>query len=317
MDPSDTQSNRPDLNTLSLAELAQFFRESGQINRLLELARDEDLGDSGRDRTGELMFSPDAMRSVKMRSRESGTVSGIEFLADLVELFSKPGDIQWSAKIADGERVEPGTVLAEFSGNARAIVKLERTMLNLISRLSGIATRTREFVGLVENTSAKICDTRKTTPGLRAFEKYAVRCGGGATHRLGLYDAVLIKDNHLSGVDEQDIATRISEGAYKIQNDGARVWFVQVEVDTIDQLRRVLEVQCGIVDIVLLDNMTNDQLTQAVHLRNESNPGLQLEASGGVSKDTVRGVALSGVDRISIGGLTHQARSLDFGLDAC
>lgn len=306
----------PDLNTLSLPEFADFLRQSGQTKRVLGLAYDEDLGEHGHDWTGELMFGPEDQRSVQMRARESGIASGIEFLGDLVGVFSKPGEIEFAAKLSDGDRIEPGTVLAIFSGNARAIVALERTMLNLISRLSGIATRTNEFVKLVESTNAKVCDTRKTTPGLRAFEKYAVRCGGGTTHRLGLYDAVLIKDNHLASVSCENLATKIESVAYKIHNEGTKLWFVQVEVDTLDQLKQVLGAKAGVVDIVLLDNMTIEELAQAVAMRDESGLGVFLEASGGVSKATVSAIARTGVDRISIGGLTHQAQSLDIGLDS-
>ncbi len=312
MEPTQTH----DPNELTLSELANFLRQSGLTRRLIQLAYDEDLGESPRDLTGEIMFASDEQARVQMRARESGIVSGMVFLDDLMKVFDPSGQIQWQTKINDGQRIVPGTVFAEFSGNARVIVALERTMLNLVSRLSGIATRTAEFVSLIEGTKAKICDTRKTTPGLRAFEKYAVRCGGGTTHRMGLYDAVLIKDNHLAQVDLQDLATRIEVGAYKTQSEGFRVWFVQVEVDTLEQLRRVLTIQAGVVDIVLLDNMTGDQLVQAVRLRDEMGSGVLLEASGGVSMETCRNIAQSGVDRISVGGLTHQAQSLDIGLDA-
>ncbi len=303
---------------MTLPELADFLRQSGHLRRLIELAYDEDLGHPPRDWTGRVMLAPDDQHRVVMRTREAGIISGIAFLQDLLGVFGPSGQIQWEAKVTDGESIAPGTVLAEFSGNARAIVALERTMLNLIARLSGIATRTAEFVALVQGTRAKICDTRKTTPGLRAFEKYAVRCGGGTTHRMGLYDAVLIKDNHLARTNLEDFATRIKEAAYKAQSEaGARVWFVQVEVDTLEQLEQVLGIEAGVVDIVLLDNMTPAQLARAVRRRDERGSCVLLEASGGVSETTCRAIAQSGVDRISIGGLTHQAQSLDIGLDAC
>ncbi len=316
MEPSETQVVRPDLNTLSLSEFAQYLRESGHIHRLLSLACDEDLGDPAHDWTGELMFAPSDRCAVEMRARESGIIAGLEFLPDLVNALSEPGQIEWEAACRDGDAVEPGAVLAKLEGNARAIVRLERTMLNLISRLCGIATRTNKFVSLVEGTDAKICDTRKTTPGLRAFEKYAVRCGGGTTHRMGLHDAVLIKDNHLAGIAGSDLAERIQAAASKISETDAKLWFVQVEVDTIEQLKQVLGVRAGVVDIVLLDNMNPEQLKQAVELRDRSAAGLLLEASGGVSEQSAHAIALSGVDRISIGGLTHQATSIDIGLDS-
>jgi nicotinate-nucleotide pyrophosphorylase (carboxylating) len=315
MEHMHNQTDIQDYNSLSLPELAGLLRQSGRTRRLLNLAREEDLGDPLHDWTGELMFQSDDQRAVVMRSRDSGIVSGIEFLADLVETFSPDGDIQWDAKVADGEEIEHGVVLARLSGNARALVQLERTMLNLISRMSGIATHTKEYVSLVEGTNARICDTRKTTPGIRAFEKYAVRCGGGTTHRMGLYDAVLIKDNHLAGVEAVNIATQIQNGVYKIRREGAKLSFVQVEVDTLDQLSEVFAIEAGVVNIVLLDNMNTDQLSEAVRVRDKCDQGVLLEASGGISRETVRGIAKTGVDRISIGGLTHQAQSLDIGLD--
>ncbi|PCI06912.1 nicotinate-nucleotide diphosphorylase (carboxylating) [bacterium] len=316
MERTDTPAKQQDLNTLTLPEFAELLRQSGYTRRLIELARDEDLGEPAHDWTGELMFASDDQSSVQMRSREPGVVAGLAFLKELVDAFDGMGEILWAAKVNDGDRVEPGTVLAEFSGNARALVALERTMLNLISRLSGIAARTNQFVQLVETTNAKICDTRKTTPGLRAFEKYAVRCGGGTTHRMGLYDAVLIKDNHLAGVSCENLATKIEAVAYKIDNEATKLWFVQVEVDTLDQLKQVLGAKAGVVDIVLLDNMTIEELSQAVAMRDGSESRVLLEASGGVSKATVSAIARTGVDRISVGGLTHQAQSLDIGLDS-
>jgi len=251
-----------------------------------------------------------------MRARESGVAAGMEFLGDLVEVFGRLGTISFTPKVSDSDQLEPGTVMGEFQGSARAIVALERTMLNLISRLSGIATRTDRFVNLVDGTKAKICDTRKTTPGLRAFEKYAVRCGGGVTHRMGLYDAILIKDNHIAGVEGTDLGTKLELVAAKIASEHTKLWFVQVEVDTLDQLASVLGAKAGTVDIVLLDNMSTDQLTQAVAMRDQAHSAVLLEASGGVSESTVRAIAQCQVDRISIGGLTHQAQSLDIGLDA-
>lgn len=320
--PSDTtqpalsRSHKTDLNALSLNEFASALRRSGYPRRLIELARDEDLGDPMHDWTGEMMFDEHDTRRVQMRSRQDGIVSGIEFIKDLMEVFDPDRMIQWSACVQDGQFMTKGTVLAQFSGNARVIVKLERTMLNLISRMCGIATLTRSFVDLAHGTSAKVCDTRKTTPGLRSFEKYAVRSGGGTTHRMGLYDAMLIKDNHLSNIKDQDLATRIGSVSYKVHKESTHLWFVQVEVDTLDQLEEVLKVEAGAVDIVLLDNMSIDQLARAVHMRNTSGSGCLLESSGGVSLSTASNIARTGVDRISIGALTHQAQSLDIGLDA-
>lgn len=316
---SDTpiQSHRlPDPNALPLKEFAQALRSGGLIERLLNLARDEDMGTPAHDWTGELMFRPDQNRRVVMRSRQAGVVSGLAFLPDLVSVFADPGQIVAQARVEDGAEIAPGTELAVFHGNARRLVAMERTMLNLISRMSGIATRTREFVDLAASGKAKVCDTRKTTPGLRAFEKYAVRCGGGITHRMGLYDAVLIKDNHIAGMTPSEVATSLRDAAYTLAGHGVPLQFVQIEVDTLDQLERVLGVCSGIVEIILLDNMTPPQLREAVSIRDEMGVDVLLEASGGVSADSLPAISRSGVDRVSVGGLTHQATSLDLGLDA-
>lgn len=316
--PSDTRNESqrlPDPNMLTLNEFAQQLRRGGLVDRLLNLARDEDLGTPPHDWTGELMFKANDTRRVVMRSRQAGVVSGLAFLPDLISVFTSPGELDAQARIKDGDAIAPGSELAVLEGNARQIVAIERTLLNLISRMSGIATRTSQFVDLIKGSDARICDTRKTTPGLRAIEKYAVRCGGGSTHRMGLYDAVLIKDNHVAGMTPEEIATSLRQAAYTLEEHGARLQFVQIEVDTLDQLERVLGVCSGVVEIILLDNMAPSQLKAAVKLRDEMGVEVLLEASGGVSEHTVAEIAQCGVDRISVGGLTHQAQSLDLGLD--
>lgn len=300
----------------TLGEFSQRLRNTGFVRRLIELARDEDLGSPAHDWTGELMFEPDATRSVVLRSRQRGIVAGLAFLPDLIEVFADAGEIECECRMSDGDAIEAGSVIATLRGNARAIVRLERTMLNLISRMSGIATLTRQYVDLIEGTNASICDTRKTTPGLRVFEKYAVRCGGGVTHRMGLHDAVLIKDNHIAGMNPSMIATELAQLAYKLDSQGVRLWFVQIEVDSITQLEGVLQADHDALGLVLLDNMTPAQLRQAVEMRNRCGSSLLLEASGGVNERTVRAIADSGVERISIGALTHQAQSIDLGLDS-
>jgi nicotinate-nucleotide pyrophosphorylase (carboxylating) len=313
----DTPRHRlSDPNDLSLNDFAQQLRRGGLVDRLINLARDEDMGVPAQDWTGELMFSPRATREVHLRARQEGIVAGLAFLPDLIAVFSANNDIEFQTHINDGDEIRPGTTLATLRGNARELVALERTMLNLISRMCGIATLTREYVRLVQGTSARICDTRKTTPGMRVFEKYAVRCGGGSTHRLGLHDAVLIKDNHIAGLSPEEIATRVGDLAYTLSDTNTALWFVQIEVDSLDQLRGVLRVPSGVLDIVLLDNMPPEMLKDAVRMRDESKSELLLEASGGVTLDSLRSIALSGVDRVSIGALTHQAQSIDLGLDA-
>lgn len=320
MEPSPNHSRFIDPNGLSLDDFADRLRQRGHIRQLIELARDEDLGSPTHDWTGELMFAPSDQRRIVMRAREPGIVSGLTFLRDILEVFDPDQGVDSTVEARDGDRIKPGDILAAFTGNARTIVAFERTMLNLISRMSGIATRTRSFVDCVADTEAQVCDTRKTTPGLRDFEKFAVRCGGGTTHRMGLNDAVLIKDNHLAGLAGDDLKTKIESLARRVNQirseQGEELWFVQIEVDRMDQFEQVLDAEPGSVDMVLLDNMKPAMLRCAVEMRDERGSRIQLEASGGVTMETVGEIARSGVDRISIGGLTHQATSLDFGFDA-
>lgn len=306
-----------DRQSLRLSDFASILRSSGQIQPLLQIAYNEDLGPdgpAGHDWTGEFMFSPNQISSANLSLREPSIIAGLAFVPDILAQFVHPSEaMDWRPAVEDGQSLNQGTVLGTLSGSSIALVRLERTLLNLVSRLSGIATRTHRFVELAQGTDAQICDTRKTTPGLRAFEKYAVRCGGGVSHRMGLYDALLIKDNHLTGLDEEAFKDRILQASHKAREQ--ELDFVQVEVDTLTQLDWVLSLEPGVCDIVLLDNMTPETLIDAVTRRDASNPALLLEASGGISESTLPNIAKTGIDRISIGGLTHQATSVDIGLD--
>jgi nicotinate-nucleotide pyrophosphorylase (carboxylating) len=230
---------------------------------------------------------------------------------------------------ADGDDIAAGTAVATITGSARDLLVCERPMLNLLGHLSGIATRTREFVRLVDGTAARIYDTRKTTPGWRRLEKYAVHCGGGMNHRTGLYDAVLIKDNHLALFADENIADDqltpadavlrakafLQETASQREpaepSDHSHL-IVEIEIDNLDPLDAVLAAG---PDIVLLDNMRPEKLREAVTRRNQLAPTIQLEASGGVNLSTVRAIAETGVDRISVGEITHSAPALDVALD--
>jgi len=225
-------------------------------------------------------------------------------------------DLEWTASGVDGRWIDSiPTHLATVSGPLGTVLSAERTVLNSLQRLCGVATLTRAFVDAVAGTDAAVYDTRKTTPGWRVLEKYAVRCGGGNNHRMGLYDAVLIKDNHLAGIGTTRLAHALFEMLSRLSMQGAKSPFIEIEADRVDQVKQFLKV-VGI-DAILLDNFSLDQLRDAVSLRD--NLGLRgkvvLEASGGMTLKTVRPVAETGVDRISVGALTHSAVALDLSLD--
>jgi nicotinate-nucleotide pyrophosphorylase (carboxylating) len=260
----------------------------------------EDLGLAG-DVTTDAVIAPEATASGVFAARKPGIVAGLQVAAATFRHLDP--EVRFDVLVPDGGTVEPGKIIARVSGNARALLTAERVALNFLGRLSGIATLTRRYVDAVAGTRAQIVDTRKTTPGLRAFEKYAVRAGGGMNHRIGLFDAVLIKDNHIAvagGVGPAVAAARARVG---------HMVKIEVEVDTLDQLSEALQHR---IDAVLLDNMTPDQLAEAVRIV----AGRAItEASGGVNLDTVRAIAEAGVDLISVGALTHSATVLDIGLD--
>ncbi|MEL6498302.1 MAG: carboxylating nicotinate-nucleotide diphosphorylase [Planctomycetota bacterium] len=298
-----------DLNTRTLPELYHDLAQTGLPRRLLQLAHDEDLGPESRDITAELVA--DASRSVAtIRARQPATVAGIACLPDLLDVFRV--SLEASVLAADGERVDRGEAVASLTGRLADLVRVERTLLNLLGRLSGIATRTHEFAARIPE-SCSLLDTRKTTPGLRTLEKYAVRCGGGRLHRIGLNDAVLIKDNHIAHMEDTELTAFIERAS--AHGRAADAAFVEIEVDTLDQLGAVLATPPEAVDFILLDNMTNEQLRTAVRMRNAANHRAKLEASGGITLETIAAVAETGVERVSVGSLTHQARSIDFGLD--
>jgi nicotinate-nucleotide pyrophosphorylase (carboxylating) len=306
-----------DLNALALPELHETLAATGYVRRLLEIARDEDLGppDGQRDVTSLVVVEQPRRVSASVVCREAGVVAGLACLPELLDVFETDAEVQLLSH--DGAAVEAGATLATLDGDHANILTLERALLNLLGRLCGVATHTARFVEAVGGTNAQILDTRKTTPGLRVLEKYAVRCGGGRCHRLGLHDAVLIKDNHLAGIPLEHLTARVTEAAsraWKLRIDPG-LSFVEVEVDSPAQLERVLAVEQGLVDIVLLDNFSEGDMRAAVRRRDQANRDLLLEASGGVSLDTVRAIAETGVDRISSGALTHHAVWQDVALD--
>lgn len=274
-----------------------------EIRRAVEAALAEDVG-SG-DATTIATVPENATARAVMRGREPLCVAGIAFAEEAFAQMSRAIVVRREAQ--DGQSIAAGEVLLRVSGPARAILTAERVALNFIQRLSGVATATARYVQAIRGTEAKILDTRKTTPGWRRFEKYAVACGGGRNHRIGLYDMILIKDNHLAAlVNEQPnavtAAVRRARACYPQLK-------VEVEADTLEQAGQAADAGA---DYILLDNMKPEQLREAVRLINRRS---QTEASGGVNLETVRAIAASGVDFISIGALTHSARAVDIGLD--
>jgi nicotinate-nucleotide pyrophosphorylase (carboxylating) len=312
-----------DLNTLPLNELFTALQTGDSLERLLSLAAEEELGPTGRpgDVTTQCCITPDLTGEGVMMAREPGVLGGIAALPRTMAIFAQDCALTFHAQ--DGDRIEKGQTLAVLAGPKYQVLRAERTMLNLLGRMSGIATRTAEFVRAIEGTGAKLLDTRKTTPGWRALEKYAVRCGGGHCHRIGLHDAVLFKDNHLAGVSVKDLPGWVIRAADKARRtadiQGTEMRFVELEVDTLEQLEAVLTGGACVpgvgVDIVLLDNMSAADMRRAVKMRAEHKAEVLLEASGGVTLETIRAIAKTGVDRISVGGLTHHAVSLDVAMD--
>lgn len=270
------------------------------VEPLVRAALLEDVGRGG-DLTTDAVVPENAQARARIVARRPGVVAGLE--AALLAFRLLDDAVECTRAAADGSSIAAGTSVAEIRGRARTILTGERTALNVLCRLSGIATATRTLVDLVAGTHARIADTRKTTPGLRALEKYAVRCGGGANHRFGLSDGVLIKDNHLA------LAGSIRAAVAAVRARVGHIVKVEVEVDTLEQLREALEEP---IDAVLLDNMTPEQLVQAVRIIDRR---VLAEASGGVTPETILPIARSGVDLISVGGLTHSAPALDLGLD--
>jgi nicotinate-nucleotide pyrophosphorylase (carboxylating) len=287
------------------------------LRQLVRLAVREDLGRQN-DWTTVALVSPERRGRAAIVARQAGIIAGLAAVP--VILDEMRAAIEWRPRAADGDPVAAATIPGQLEGSARDLLTCERTILNIVGRLSGIATLTGEYVKRIEGTPARIYDTRKTTPGWRRLEKYAVRCGGGQNHRTGLFDAILIKDNHLAlsaegGMSPADAVRAVRRFVEEAAREGhAQPMLVEVEVDDPAELTDVLAAG---PDIVLLDNMSPDQLQKAVLIREETAPDIELEASGGVSLETVRRIAETGVERISVGALTHSSRSLDVALDWC
>lgn len=270
------------------------------VERAVRAALEEDLGQAG-DITTRATVDPQLSAMAEIAARKDGRIAGIQCAEAAFRLVD--ASVTFEPMKNDGDDVAPGNTVARISGPAAAILTGERVALNFLCHMSGIATATRAYVEAIDGTSAAICCTRKTTPGLRAFEKHAVRMGGGQNHRFGLYDAVLIKDNHIAAAGSLKAAVEAAR-----QHAGHMIK-VEVEVDTLEQLEELLTLPA---DAVLLDNMSVDTLKKAVAMVNGK---LVTEASGGVNLETVRAIAETGVDLISVGTLTHSPSALDLGLD--
>ena len=278
------------------------------INRLSPLlfedsvrgALREDLGRAG-DLTTDAIVSDDTTASAEIVARLGGRVAGIDLALRTFEIVDP--EVVGEVLVSDGQDVEAGAVLLKVGGPARAILTAERTALNFFGHLCGVATLTRAYVEAVAGTGAKVVCTRKTTPGLRALEKHAVRCGGGANHRFGLDDAVLIKDNHLA------IAGDVRTAIERVRAAVGHMVMIELEVDTLQQLEEGIEAD---VDAVLLDNMDVETLTAAIEMVGGR---CTTEASGGINLETASAIAATGVDYLSVGALTHSAPSLDLSLE--
>ncbi|WP_201593073.1 carboxylating nicotinate-nucleotide diphosphorylase [Psychrobacter sp. Pi2-51] len=270
------------------------------LKPLVEAALTEDLGRRG-DVTSQATIPADMQAQLQIKARQAGVVCGMDLARLSFALVD--AQIEFIAQVIDGEKVDADTVLAIVRGNARHLLTAERTALNFMTHLSGIATATQKIVDTVADYPAQITCTRKTIPGLRIVQKYAVRCGGGRNHRLGLDDAILIKDNHIA------IAGDIKTAIKQAQNFAGHLIPIEVEVDTLAQLEQALDAG---VSLVLLDNMSPEILSQAVAM---CKGRAKTEASGGITPETVQAVAKTGVDFIAMGYLTHSTTALDIGLD--
>ena len=293
------------------------FPSETEVRDLIQLAKREDFRDD--DVTSRLLIPEDKIGVGTLMQKETGIACGLP----IVEMICLAYDERLRVELIPGFHLEiiegrfsdaRTTPLLRIRGPLRSLLSAERVMLNFLQHLSGVATQTNRYVRRVEGTGAKIYDTRKTTPGLRLLEKYAVRCGGGENHRMGLFDGLLVKDNHVAAIPMKELAGFLHTVISRSRAEDAHR-FVEVEVDNLDQLREVLKVDG--IDTILLNNMDCPRMANAVEMRDRANRKgrTTLEASGGVTLETVRPIALTGVDRIAVGALTHSVMSLDIGLE--
>ncbi len=274
---------------------------------LVDLAIQEDIGKG--DITSKTVNLPNEKTEAMLVSRESGVLSGIPVAQYVLKKIAPK--CKMTIFLKDGSALTKGSKIARIKGTTNELLTAERIMLNFLQHLSGIASITAQYVSKTKGTKACILDTRKTTPAYRKLEKYAVACGGGQNHRMGLFDMVMIKDNHIASLS-QSSAEPIKEAIKRAKKKIPKNMKIIVEVDNLKQLKEALPAN---PNIILLDNMSNADLKKAVSLRDKTNPKILLEASGGVNLNTVRSIAQTGVDRISVGSITHSVKALDIGLD--
>lgn len=289
------------------------------LRDLVQLARREDLGVQGDDVTSRLLVPETAMSVGTLYQKEIGVACGLP----IVEMVCRAYDERLRVELIPGFHMEiiegrysdqRQTPLLRIRGPVRGLLAAERVILNFLQRMSGVATLTSRFVKRVEGTGAKIFDTRKTIPGHRLLDKYAVKAGGGENHRVGLYDGLLVKDNHLAAVPLRELGSYLAPIVQQSRSEDAKR-LVEIEVDNLEQFKEVVKVEG--IDVILLDNMDCPRMELAVEMRNKAQKKgkVALEASGGVTLETVRTISLTGVDRIAVGALTHSATALDIGLD--
>jgi len=293
----------------------QGFPKFDDIRDLIQLAKREDL--AGDDVTSRLMVPEGSVGVGTLVQKEVGIVCGLPIVEMICKVYDERLRVEqipgFHLEVIEGRFSDAKlTPLLRVRGPLRALLSAERVVLNFLQRMSGVATVTNRYVKRVDGTHAKIYDTRKTIPGFRLLDKYAVHAGGGYNHRIGLYDGLLVKDNHLARIPTRQLCDFLMPIVAKSRAEDPRR-LVEIEVDRLDQLREVLKVDG--IDVILLDNMDCPTMEAAVEIRDEAESRVDLEASGGVSLETVRSIALTGVDRISVGALTHSAKALDIGLD--
>lgn len=293
------------------------FPRLDEIRDIIQLARREDLGED--DVTSRLMVSEDALGVGTLLQKEMGVTCGLPLVEMICRVYDERLRVEpipgFHLDIVEGRFSDARSMpLIRIRGPLRSLLSAERVILNFLQHLGGVATQTHRFVRRVEGTAAKIYDTRKTIPGLRALEKYAVRCGGGHNHRIGLFDMILVKDNHLAGVTPKDLPAHLSQLVVASRAESPQRG-IEIEVQSLEELREVLKIDG--IQIVLLDNMDCPKMQNAVEIRDRAGKKgkVLLEASGGVTLETVRSIALTGVDRISVGAITHSSPALDISLE--